>query len=184
MFLAQVRPSRVEVEAPMPGDELLPDADVVMDRAFTVAALPESVWPWLVQLGKRRAGWYLPQRAERVLPRSRRAIRHLDPRWQDVGVGSVIPDYGGRHETFTAAEVRPPASLVYTSVRGRTSITWSIALDPLSNGRSRVRLRLRLDPVRRTWLAGTVGELLDLLTIAGMAAGLKERVEGPNRARR
>jgi len=34
-----------------------------MDRGFTVDTAPEAVWPWLVQLGKRRAGWYLPHRA-------------------------------------------------------------------------------------------------------------------------
>ena len=43
-----------------------------MARAFTVPAEPATVWPWLVQLGKHRAGWYLP--------RGRRAIRVLDPR--------------------------------------------------------------------------------------------------------
>ena len=33
-----------------------------MDRAFEVSAPPDVVWPWLVQLGKARAGWYLPER--------------------------------------------------------------------------------------------------------------------------
>ena len=160
----------------MPGDELLPDADIVMDRAFTVSAPPRTVWPWLIQLGKRRAGWYLPRRVEHLLPRSRRAIRHIDPRWQSLEVGAVIPDYGGRNETFTAAEVKQPSSLVYTSVRGRTNITWAIALDPASDGGTRVRLRLRLDPVKRRWLATTAGELIDVLTIAGLAAGLRERL--------
>jgi hypothetical protein len=37
-------------------------------------------------------------------------------------------------------------------------------------------LRLRLGSVRRIWLAETAGELFDLLTIAGLAAGLRERL--------
>jgi hypothetical protein len=46
--------------------------------------------------------------------------------------------------------------------------------------RTRVHLRLRLGPVRRKWLAGTAGEFVDFLTIAGLAAGLRERlVTGP-----
>lgn len=90
-------------------------ADVVMDRAFTVEAPPEQVWPWLVQLGKHRAGWYLPSKIERILPRSHRASRRIDARWQRLRVGEVIPDYGGRDATFEAAIIEPPASLVYRS---------------------------------------------------------------------
>ena len=41
-----------------------------------------------------------------------------------------------------------------------------------------MHLRLRLGPVRRVWLAEHVGGLFDALTIAGMAAGLRERVAG------
>jgi hypothetical protein len=41
----------------MPGDDLVPDA-ASTTRAIAIAARPEQVWPWLVQLGYRRAGWY------------------------------------------------------------------------------------------------------------------------------
>jgi hypothetical protein len=54
-------------------------------------------------------------------------------------------------------------------------VSWSITLTPASYG-ARVHLRLRLGPVRRVRLAGTAGELIDALTIAGMAAGLRERL--------
>jgi hypothetical protein len=174
--LDRVKPTREEVEAPMPGDDLIDRADAVMDRGFTISAPPEEVWPWLVQLGKLRAGWYLPRSVERLLPRSRRAARQIDPRWQDLAVGDVIPDYGGRDETFTVAELRPSSVLVYTSRRGRTDVSWAISLARRGARSTRVRLRLRLGPVKRKWLVDTGGEVADLLTIAGMAAGLQERV--------
>lgn len=172
---AAVAATAAERLEPRPGDELVSPADVVMDRGFTVAGRPESVWPWIVQLGKARAGWYLPRRVERFLPRSHRATRTIDRRWQHLGPGEVVPDYGGRRETFTVAEIDPPATLVYRSRRGRTDVSWSIVLRP-DGERTRVLLRLRLGPVRRVWLAATAGELLDLLTVAGMAAGLAERL--------
>ncbi|MGI8576788.1 MAG: hypothetical protein ACR2KG_02495 [Nocardioidaceae bacterium] len=106
-------------------------ADVVMDRAFTVAGSPDTVWPWLVQLGKQRAGWYLPGGVERLLPPDRRAARTIERRWQKLAVGGQ---------------------------------------------QTRVLFRPRLGPVRRVWLTNTAGEMIDLLTIAGMAAGLRERV--------
>ncbi len=164
-----------EIWASRPGDDLVDPADVVMDRGFDVPAAPSEVWPWLVQLGKRRAGWYLPRRLERFVPSGNRAARSIGARWQTLAVGDVIPDYGGRDATFTVAAIDPPSSLVYRSRRGRMDVSWSITLSPMATG-TRVHLRLRLGPVRRRWLATTVGELFDLLTIAGMAAGLRERV--------
>jgi hypothetical protein len=55
------------------------------------------------------------------------------------------------------------------------NVTWSITVLPVAAG-TRVHLRLRLGPVRRRWLARTAGEFIDALTIAGMAAGLRERL--------
>ena len=175
--LDQVRPTAAEVDSPMPGDVLIPRPDAVMDRAFTLRAPPEDVWPWLVQLGKGRAGWYMTHRVERFVPRARRASRHVDQRWQHLVVGSVIPDYGGRDETFTVAEIDPPHALVHTSRRGRMEVTWAIAVAPLDPRSSRVRLRLRMGPVRRKWLVAVAGEAIDLVTISWLAGGLRERVE-------
>ena len=94
--------------------------------------------------------------------------------------GDVIPDYGGRNATFQIAQITPPDALVYQSRRGHTSLTWSLSLEPVSSepSQTRVFLRLRMAPVRHKLLARTAGELIDLLTIAGMAAGLAERLRG------
>lgn len=178
MAFSAVSASPIEIAAPRAGDELVPDADVVMDRAFDLGATPQVVWPWIVQLGKGRAGWYLPRSAERFLPTSRRAIRHIDSRWQNLKVGQTIPDYGGSHATFTAETVDAPTALVYSSQRGRMRMSWSITLTG-SDSHTRMHLRLRLGPVRRKWLAESVGDLFDALTILGMAAGLRERVAAP-----
>lgn len=170
-----VRPTAAEIAAAMPGDELVPHADVVMDRAFTVPGPPDAVWPWIQQLGKSRAGWYLPRSVERMIPRSHRGIRSIDVRWQALQVADVVPDYGGSAATFDVAIIKAPTTLVYTSRRGRTSVSWAITLTAVGDG-TRIRLRLRLSPVGHRWLANSLGAGFDLVTIAGMAAGLRERV--------
>jgi hypothetical protein len=172
---ANVAPTPAEVRAARPGDELVEPADVVMDRAFTLPGPPERVWPWLVQLGKRRAGWYLPRTAERLLPRRRRAARWIEPRWQGLATGDVVPDYGGRDATFTVSGLRPAELLVFTSRRGPTGVSWVIGLHPVPDG-TRVWLRLRLGPVRHRALARHLGGLFDELTIAALAAGLRDRL--------
>jgi hypothetical protein len=177
---AAVSATPAEVAAARPGDEVVPRADVVMDRGFDLPAPPEQAWPWLVQLGKRRAGWYLPRAVERLVPPSRRAARRVLPQWQRLAVGDVVPDWGGADATFEVLEIAPEQHLVYGSTRGRTRLTWAIVLTPQSTEAhvrgTRVHLRLRLAPVRRVRLAESVGGLVDALTVAGLAAGLAERL--------
>jgi hypothetical protein len=170
------RSTAAERAATLPGDDLLGRADVVMDRAFSLPAPPERVWPWLVQLGKRRAGWYLPSVVERLVPPSRRGLRHLDQRHLRLAVGDVIPDWGGRDATFTVASIEPSHHLLHTSTRGHTHLTWCLQLHPEGASGTRLHLRLRLAPVRHPLLAGRLGGLVDQLTVVGLAAGLRERV--------
>jgi hypothetical protein len=169
------RPTVAERRAQLPGDALV-SADVVMDRAFTVSGSTEQVWPWLVQLGRRRAGWYLPRTVERAVPRSRRALRHLDPALQGLAVGDVIPDWGGADATFTVVELEAAAHLLFASTRGRTNLTWCLHLQRAEGDRTRVHLRLRLGPVRHRLAARSLGGLVDLVTVAGLAVGLEERL--------
>ncbi len=172
-----VRPTADEVAAALPGDDLV-SADVTMDRAFTLEASPSTVWPWLVQIGKDRAGWYFPRVVERFIPRGRRAARRLDPRFATLEVGQTIEDWGGGDATLTVAQISAPHTLVYASQRGRVSFSWTLALTELGDDRTRVHSRVRLGPVRRKRLAEHGGGLFDAATISGLAHGLRERLAG------
>lgn len=173
--LLGVRPTPSERAAALPGDDLVGDAEVVMDRAFGLDAAPPSVWPWIAQLGKGRSGWYLPRWVEAVIPPRRRGIRRIDPALQHLRPGDVIPDWGGADATFEVVTHEPPFVLVHRSTRGRIRLSWAIVLRADGAG-TRVHLRLRLAGVRRRRLAEVCGGALDLLTVAGLAAGLRERV--------
>jgi uncharacterized protein YndB with AHSA1/START domain len=173
-----------ELAAALPGDDIVPDARVVIDRATTLAAPPERVWPWVVQLGKRRAGWYFPRWVEVAIPRERRGLRHVEPRWQRLAVGDVIPDWGGPGATFEVAVLDPPHALVHRSTRERgerepVRISWAIVLTPTGTG-TRLHLRLRISALgrRAPGLMTTVAGLIDEATVAPLFAGLAERVSG------
>src|SRR5262245_47621906 len=115
-----------------------------MNRAFDLPASPDQVWPWFVQLGKKRGGWYLPRNVERLLPRSRRALRRIEPSLLQLRVGSVIPDWGGKRETFRVAILDPPHALVHTTQRGHTFASWAIVLTPYDDSRAATHVQLRL----------------------------------------
>jgi hypothetical protein len=168
-----------------PGDEVIPDANMVFDRVAVIDAGPGEVWPWLLQLGKRRAGWYLPHRLERLLPPRRRATRRVDPRWQALGVGDRIPDYGGRDEYLELVRIEPGRALIYRSERRGAPFTWALLLEPRGPGATALRLRfrgrLRSAGLQRRAIV-MAGNFFDWVTGALMLAGLRERVAAYRRA--
>jgi hypothetical protein len=171
-----IQPTPEEIAKPLPGDAIVPNADVVMNRAFTLPATPEIVWPWFMQLGRNRAGWYFPRSVERFIPKRKRGLRVIDPALQNLQVGTVIDDWPGPHDTFEVAILKPARMLIYKSQRGKVSLSWAIILTATHDDQTRVQLRLRMAPVKHQWLANSVGDLFDALTVAGLAAGLRERL--------
>jgi hypothetical protein len=88
--------TRGEAEGPLPGDELLADADVVSTRAITIAAPPSAVWPWLVQMGPgERGGAYTYDWIENLLGLEMHSADVILPQFQEVAAGDVIPDARG-----------------------------------------------------------------------------------------
>jgi hypothetical protein len=59
--------TRAERRRRLPGDDLVDHPTVVTNHAVTIAAPPDRVWPWLVQMGWHRAGWYIPRWVDRLL---------------------------------------------------------------------------------------------------------------------
>jgi hypothetical protein len=153
---------------------------MVFDRRAVIEADPSRVWPWLSQLGKRRAGWYLPRRVERFVPRGRRAARSILPEYQHLAVGDRVPDYGGRHAWLEVALIERPLALVYRTERRGTPFSWALLLTPLGPDRTvlhlRFRARLRSGGPRRRAIT-LFGDAADWAAGALMISGLRERLE-------
>ena len=77
----------------MAGDDIVADPQVVTDHAVTVDAPPEAVWPWLVQMGWHRGGWYTARWVDRLLfPANGPSAVRVVPEFQDRRTGDFIPD--------------------------------------------------------------------------------------------
>ena len=76
-----------EVAAELPGDDLLPDPDLLSTRAIGIAAPPSSVWPWLVQMGSGRGGAYTYDWIEKLLGLDMHSVDEVLPQYQDLAVG-------------------------------------------------------------------------------------------------
>jgi proline iminopeptidase len=81
-----------EVNGPYPGAELVPGGKRGATMAVTIDAPPERVWPWLVQLGGDRAGWYSWDRLDNS---GRPSAREIHPEWQGLAVGDTVKYWKG-----------------------------------------------------------------------------------------
>ena len=123
----------------LPGDEHTPHARSQWTRAITIDAPPERVWPWLVQMGIGRAGFYTHDRVERVLFRARyvegdHSATRIHPELQDLEAGDRIYMGGGAYAPVV--EVEPNRHLVSFE---------TFVLRPLPGGRTRLIARYRGD---------------------------------------
>jgi hypothetical protein len=104
-----------EITATMPGDGLLPRAQYRSTRAITIAATPAQVWPWLVQVGCRRAGWYADDLLDNFgYPSARRII----PELQDLEIGQWLPMVlkPSERSSFIVDSFDPPRWLLWRLV--------------------------------------------------------------------
>lgn len=77
-----------EVARELPGDELVIRPTFNATRAITIAAVPAEIWPWLIQVGLTRAGWYSYDILDNL---GRRSARRIIPEFQHLAPGDVIP---------------------------------------------------------------------------------------------
>ena len=160
-----------EVARAMPGDELIPGAGQAT-RAISIAATPEEVWPWLVQLGFGKAGWYSYDWIDN--DRQPSADRIM-PQHQDLAVGDKIlmmPEMG-----FVVKSIDEPNSIVSVLEDGSTS--WCIALYP--NGGTSTRLvsrwRPKFEKTIATFLMMTLSEPGTFIMEQKMLRTIRDRVE-------
>lgn len=105
-----------EKQRTLPGDELVPNPRMEATHAVTIHAPVAAVWPWLVQIGYQRAGWYSYDWLHRLMGvagsvgNERGSAKRIIPTLQDLKVGDVVeigPDMG-----YNVVDVQPGRALV------------------------------------------------------------------------
>jgi hypothetical protein len=128
--------TKQEAAEALPGDDRTPHPRVRSTRAITIQAPPDQVWPWIVQMGIERAGFYSHDRLERLLTFGGRYVEgkhsatRIHPELQDLKVGDPVP-YGAR-VLARVDEMEPCKHLV----AGETFV-----LRPLPGNRTRLIVR-------------------------------------------
>ena len=164
-----------EVAQRLPGDEIVARADFNATQAITINARPEDVWPWLVQIGTGRAGWYSYDRIDNGGVQSARTVV---PELQGLSVGDLIPMVKGKEIGLTVKEMEENRRMLWWD--GKGEYTWEWVLLPIGDRRTRLIRRLRatypplLSPRMLYVGLATTG---DIVMVSRELRGIKERAE-------
>lgn len=176
-----------EAELPLPGDELITDPSHVETRGITIHAPVSKVWPWLVQMGFGRAGWY----SYEMLDNKANADGVL-PEFQDLKVGDVMPTHPGGGFSVKVVD-RERALVLYTDtdlLRSQAERTenesypdikasWAFYLQP-EDGGTRLIERFRAKTPGSGPATAALGEIMGtgiVLMTRKQMLSIKERVE-------
>jgi hypothetical protein len=162
-----------EVARAMPGDQIQRQPIFNSTRAVTIGASPEQIWPWLVQMGYKRAGFYgydsldnagIPS-ADRILP----SLQHLK-------VGDAFPIWEGVN--YRVVAIDPNRSLVLES---SDQSTMALGLYPVDAGHTRLVWRIHNAPYN--WASPYVAlqlftDAADFFAVRQNMLGIQARAEG------
>jgi hypothetical protein len=185
--------TRVEQRATLPGDEIVP-ARGRSTMAVTIDAPPSEVWPWLVQMGCDRGGFYSWDRLDNG---GRPSATEIRPEWQALAVGDRVLSTPDGRAWFTVERLEAERVLVLRTsidVGRRTQLdestreprfssdgVWAFILDELPEGRTRLVVRAH-GIVRPRLLLGAANVVFwdpaHVVMQRRQLRNLKRRVEG------
>lgn len=197
LYGAVVRPwhlrwgaSDAEVAAAVAGDELIPRPLAASTRGVTIAAAPEQIWPWIVQLGAERGGFYSHTWIEGMVGCQIVNADRVHPEWQGLQPGDTVKMCPGSSgpPAYSVISVDPGRALVLghratAAERAPDSEwfdTWSFSLRPQPDGSTRLIVRSRLAVSAAWWGVVEPGAFV---MERGMLGGIKARAEGRVAAR-
>lgn len=171
----------------MPGDQLMTDPQINTTHALTINAPPEKVWPWIVQVGLHRAGWYNYDLINRMMGAANyygghRSADKILPQFQDLKVGDEVflaPELG-----MKVHSLKPNEYLVLNLGEEPVSgFVWTYYLNRLDRQKTRlvIRYRMKFPPGPMGWLMFRVSEPATFLQERAHILGIKRRAENEMR---
>ncbi|MBN1306054.1 MAG: hypothetical protein JXA13_16575 [Anaerolineales bacterium] len=181
LYLIWIRPWQLhwgateeEVQRPMPGDEIVTAPSFDATRGITIEAPPEALYPWIVQMGITRAGWYSYDLLDNL---GRPSAREILPNLQESFPGQLIPVSPDGKQGFYVKEFAENEWMLWWDQGD--SVTWVWMISPVGEGQSRLvtRVRVRYHWSLRDVFFNLILEFCDILMMAKCMRGIKERAE-------
>jgi hypothetical protein len=182
-----------EAQRAYPGDAHVPAPRWSWTHAVEVNAPAEAVWPWVVQIGQGKAGFYSYAWLENLVGCDVQNASEIHPEWQELKVGDafrlhpkapplrVSATLPGHWFVVTGEDGPAPSDMPSSAGADDVRVSWLLLVDPLDATRCRfisryrvsygqeLRLRLAYGP----WPLEAIGFMMD----RAMLLGVKRRAE-------
>jgi len=184
-----------EVGRSLPGDDLVPHSKGGYTHAVTIRASAAEVWPWLVQMGQGRGGFYSYELLENLVGCNIHSADRILPEFQYLEVGDSVLMHPKMGSGYKVAAIEPGQTLILliredTQARNTFELTdtmpekyqnssWVFFLEKLDDGTTRLLSRSRNDWNRslvNTLVFGIFGPI-SLVMDRKMLLGIKQRAE-------
>lgn len=162
-----------EATGPMPGDDLIGSAGFVATRAISICAPPIAVWPWLVQVGVGRAGFYSYDWLDNL---GHHSAQRVLPQFQRPSVGDLAAPMTSKandRSAFRVASVDEPRALVWN--KPDSTWAWRLTGDDAGGTRLVTRLKARYEPGLLLPVTVLLMEIGDFPMMRRMLLGIAER---------
>jgi hypothetical protein len=182
-----------EFDEALPGDDFLPDPRHKATHAITINAPVADVWPWIVQIGQNRAGFYSYDWLENLFGCDIKNANRIVEQWQTIREGDVVwlhPEAPPLpviivepHRAIVLGGNVKEEALGTEAVRGGT---WGFYLKEIDEHTTRLIIRIRWD--RKSGLISWLGNYVVLepahfVMERRMLIGIKQRAEAVAEAR-
>jgi len=183
-----VRATEAERRRSLPGDDLIRDPLESFTHAITIRGVRREVWPWIVQMGATRGGWYS---YDFIDNRGARSAERIVTELQDISVGSLMPAVAGATDGFFVLRLEPERALVlgWVPPRKRTPLTtWAFRLEDAGPDRTRLIVRARAASDYRLfglprWILRRLVPVVHSVMERRQLLGIARRVEGDRAGR-
>jgi hypothetical protein len=165
-----------EVRRPMLGDEIHASPSFNATRAVTIEAGPEHIWPWLVQMGYRRAGFYSYDRIDNDgVP----SADHIISGYQNLKLGDRIPMAPNAYAEVLEMDPHHSMLWVFRGDGQWEDATWAWGLYQDDTHRTRLvsRLRVTYKWARPSIVPMLVTDVVELAMMRECLLGVKRRAE-------
>ncbi len=167
-----------ELAAQLPGDGLVPAPAATYVHAITIQAPAEEIYPWLVQLGAEKGGFYSYELLENMVGCDIHNADRIHEEWQNIQVGDQVKMTAGEAgpPPYQIAEIYPGQALIlgHQEEDGRWADSWAFVLVPQEDGSTRLVIRTRTMMVGGIW---NVVHPISFFMERGLLRGVKARAE-------
>ncbi|TDA66287.1 MAG: hypothetical protein D9V45_04955 [Chloroflexi bacterium] len=163
-----------EIKRSMPGDDIVGKPSFNATRAVTIHAPAKNIYPWIVQMGVKRAGWYSYDLLDNL---GRKSAESILTEHQNIQVGDVIPLSPDGKQGLLVKDFSQNKWMLWWDKIGDTSWVWEIYTDGETHSRLVTRVRVKYRWFSPVIVFNLLIEFFDILMMRKCMLGIKRRAE-------